>query len=82
MRRYHDLMTLRRVAHHLKTIHQRLLSLYPDVAEELVEEARLLRDESSALLGAEDEAFIAQISPFLHRALVFTGTLHRVVRGP
>ena len=81
VRRYHDLMTLRRVVHHLKTIHQRLLSLYPDVAEALVEEARLLRDESSALLGAEDEVFTAQCSPFLRRALIFTGSLHDVVRG-
>lgn len=82
VRRYHHLMALRRVTHHLKTIHQRLLSLYPGVAEMLVEEARLLRDESSALLGAEDEAFAGKLSLFLRRALVFTGNLHRVVRGP
>ena len=79
VRRYHDLMALRRAAHHLKVIHQRLLSLYPDVAEALVEQARLLRDESSALLGTEDESFAAQLSPFLRRALVFAGSLHRAL---
>ena len=79
VRRYHDMMALRRVTHHLKTIHQRLLSLYPDVAEALVEEARLLRDESSVLLGIEDESFAAHLSLFLHRALLFTGSLHRAL---
>lgn len=76
VRRYHDLMALRRVTHHLKVIHQRLLSLYPEVADTLVEEARLVRDESSALLGVEDDAFTARLSPFLRRALVFAGSLH------
>ncbi len=79
VRRYHDLMALRRVTHHLKVIHQRLLSLYPDVAEALVEEARLLQDQSSTLLGTEDESFAVKLSPFLRRALVFAGGLHRAV---
>ena len=79
VRRYHDLLALRRVTHHLKTIHQRLLSLYPDVPEALVEEARLLRDESSVLLGVEDEAFSMRLSLFLRRALVFAGSLHRAL---
>lgn len=79
VRRYHHLMALRRAAHHFKVIHQRLLSLYPDVAEALVEEARLLRDESGTLLGTEGELFALRLSPFLRRALVFVGDLHRAV---
>ena len=79
VRRYHHLMALRRVTHHLKTIHQRLLSLYPDVAETLIEEARLLRDDGSALLGDEAETYAERLSLFLRRALVFTASLHQVV---
>ncbi len=79
VRRYHDLMALRRVTNHLKTIHQRLLSLYPDVNEALVEEARLLRDEGSTLLGDDADAYVARLRLFIHRALVFTNHLHQAV---
>ena len=80
VRRYHDLMALHRVAEHLKIIHQRLLSLYPAVTEALVEEARLLYGESSALLADEEAVFLVRLGSFLHGALVFTGSLHRAVR--
>lgn len=80
VRRYNDLMTMRRVMQHLKVMHQRLLSLYPGVTEELVEAARLLHEESSLLLGVDDEAFRIRQQPFLHRALVFTGHLYDEVR--
>ncbi len=79
VRRYHDLMALHRVAQHLKVIHQRLLSLYPAVTEALVEEARLLYGESSALPVDEDAVFLARLGSFLHQALVFTGSLYRAV---
>ncbi len=79
VRRYHYLMALHRVAQHLKVIHQRLLSLYPAVTEALVEEARLLYGESSALPADEDAVFLARLGSFLHRALVFPGHLHREV---
>ena len=79
VRRYHHLMALRRVTQHLKVIHQRLLSLYPAVTEALVEEARLLQRDSSVLLTDEDETSLARLGPFLHEALVFTGSLHRAV---
>ena len=53
VRRFDDLMTLTRAARLLNRIHQRLLSLYPDVDEALVEAARRLTAESSALLDDE-----------------------------
>ncbi|MFQ5568212.1 MAG: hypothetical protein ACE5G0_00970 [Rhodothermales bacterium] len=79
VRRYHDLMALHRVVKHLHVVHQRLLSLYPGIPEVLVEEARLLEGEGHVLLEAESNVFLAQLGPFLHRALVFTGDLHRFV---
>ena len=82
VRRYHDLMTLREAAGHLKIIHQRLLSLYPAVDEALVETARVLAGEGSALLDAEDDVFATQLSRFLRDALVFVGDLHGAVRRP
>ena len=82
VRRYHDLTGLRRVAHMLQIIHQRLLSLYPHVSELLIEEARLLQGYGSTLLEAEDEAFRQDIGLFLHRGLVFTGDLHQALHTP
>ena len=82
VRRYHDLMTLREAAEHLKIIHQRLLSLYPAVDDALVEEARLWMGEGSALLEAEDEGFTVRLSLFVRQTLVFVGALNGLVRRP
>ncbi len=79
VRRYDALMALRRAERLLHVVHQRLLSLYPAVGEALVEEARLLHRQGAGLLEAADEAFLEALGPFCHRALVFTGSLHRVV---
>ena len=68
LRRYHELMTLRHVGQELHLIHQRLLSLYPDVSEALVEEARLLSREAARQLdGAGSEA----LGALVRRGLVF-----------
>lgn len=72
VRRYQELMALRQVAQELHTIHQRLLSLYPAVDEDLVEEARLLHATCEQWL-AEQEG--DDLSLFLHRALAFSGQL-------
>lgn len=76
VRRFDSLMMLRRVARLLHRIHQRLLSLYPDVPEQLVEEARLLEKASAALLD-ETTAYEARLSALLPRALRFVEALRR-----
>lgn len=50
-------------------IHQRLLSLYPDVSEALVEEARLVYRDAEALLDEDVEAFVDALGPLLERGL-------------
>lgn len=79
VRRFDMLVALRRATQQLKSIHQRLLSLYPEVPEELVEAARELYGESSDLLDADDDVFEAAAGPFVHRGLVFCGQLFDVV---
>ena len=75
VRRFDSLLTLGRLARLMQTVHQRLLSLYPDVREELVEEARCLQASAAALLGAETDAFPDNLLPFLDRALHFNRQL-------
>jgi len=53
VRHFDLLMKLRRAERLVTTMHQHLLSLYPDVSEELVEEARHVHGEIDALLDTE-----------------------------
>lgn len=53
VRHFDVFMKLRRVERRTKEMHQRLLSLYPQVSESLVEEARILRSEVDAFLEAD-----------------------------
>ncbi|MEM1125073.1 MAG: hypothetical protein AAGI71_00360 [Bacteroidota bacterium] len=53
VRRYDDLMVLQQALHLLQGVHQRLLSLYPAVEEQVVEEARIAYTEGQALLESE-----------------------------
>ena len=53
VRHFDLLMKLRRAERLVSTMHQHLLSLYPDVSEELVEEARHVRGEIEVLLDLE-----------------------------
>jgi len=57
VRHFDLLLKLRRVERLTKTMHQHLLSLYPNVSEELVEEARSVHDQFEALLHAGASAF-------------------------
>ena len=75
VRRFDDLLTLRRLAGLLHTLHQRLLSLYPAVSEALAEDARLLQAESAALLDAEDDAFAGALPALLDRLQAFLEAL-------
>jgi hypothetical protein len=75
VRRYNELMLLRQIEQLLQVIHQRLLSLYPSVSEDLTEQARMLYTDSGVLLGSEGEVFIEDLGFFTHQALVFAGDL-------
>jgi hypothetical protein len=79
VRRYNHLMLLHGIAEHLKVVHQRLLSLYPEVPVALIEEARVMQQIGSTLLEAEDDAFAAQVQSFVRQGLLFAGRLHRAV---
>ena len=79
VRRFNDLMTLRQVSGLLQVIHQRLLSLYPDVSETLVEEARVLYQDSGLLLDVNEALFGTTVEPFAGQAMVFATKLHRAL---
>lgn len=79
VRRYNDLTRLRHVSHLLQVVHQRLLSLFPEIPATLPEQTRILQRQSSMLLEAEETLFQQEIGLFLHHALVYTGRLHREV---
>lgn len=70
VRHFDRLMTLNRVARLLHVMHQRLLSLYPDVAEERLEEVRLLETRAKALLEESGDLFSQHLSHFLEDALL------------
>ena len=80
VRRFDSLLTLRRLARLLQTIHQRLLSLYPDVREDLVEDARQSGTESAAFLEADPDLLADQLPPFLERALRFNRRLEQALQ--
>jgi hypothetical protein len=72
VRHFDLLMKLRRTERLLHDMHQRLLSLYPEVSEEVVEEARVTHDQAAALVDAgEVERVVADLEPFLERAVSF-----------
>lgn len=79
VRRFHHLMGLYRLSRFLGVIHQRLLSLYPDVAEEVVEEARVLARRAGLFLEAEGEVFYLLLEPFLEETLCFSTRLHHAL---
>lgn len=80
VRHFDLLMKLRRAERLVKTMHQHLLSLYPDVSEALVEEARHVHGEIEALLGtASGETGAPALSDVLERGLSFVvWTRHEV----
>ncbi|HET6567311.1 MAG TPA: hypothetical protein VFG50_05045 [Rhodothermales bacterium] len=62
VRRFDDLVRLNRTAVLLHSIHQRLLSLYPAVSEQLIEQARLLQVECRDVTDTEEETFTSRLS--------------------
>ena len=80
VRHFDLLMKLRRTERLLHDMHQRLLSLYPDVSEEVVEEARIVRGETGELVNDGDvERVVDELEPLLERAVSFVvWTRHEV----
>lgn len=71
VRRFNDLNQIHRLSHLLHRIHQRLLSLYPRISEELAEDARIVALQSDALLEVEEADYFDHIETFIKRALQF-----------
>ena len=83
VRHFDLIMKLRRAERQLHAMHQRLLSLYPDVSEALVEEARLTHDAVASLVdGADDvEHVLTELEFVLERIVSFVvWTRHEVQR--
>lgn len=73
--RFIDLMRLQKAGSALQSIHQRLLSLYPAVDEDLAEEARVLKNTADELKDCETERFLAALSTFVDETQLFTHRL-------
>ncbi len=71
VRHFDLLMKLRRAERLIKTMHQHLLSLYPEVSESLVEEARHVHGDVEALLDTASPRDAPVLSDVLERALSF-----------
>jgi len=71
VRHFDLLMKLRRSERLLHNMHQRLLSLYPDVSESLVEEARAVHGEIERLIEADEEDLLANLDTAAERAISF-----------
>ncbi len=71
VRRFSDLTRLHKLSHTLHRVHQRLLSLFPQISEELIEEARILHARSQELIEVEDINFVPDVTSFIDRALPF-----------
>ena len=71
VRHFDLLMKLRRVERLLHSMHQRLLSLYPDVSEALVEEARAAHDAVESLLDASEEELFEHLDIVTEQGMSF-----------
>ncbi len=79
VRHFDALMTIGEVARLLHLIHQRLLSLYPEVGEALLEEVRELEGICGRLAEADEEEMAAALGPFVEQTLVFAVHLRQEV---
>lgn len=79
VRHFDILIKMNRIERLLQVMHQRLLSIYPDVSEELVEEARIVHSDCNTLRDASLRNFVRNLDPFLDQALgLVTWTQHEV----
>jgi len=69
LRRFPELLMLLSCARLTHRIHQRLLSLYPGVAAERVEEVRLLERDAADLLRGPSPTWLADLRAWVERGL-------------
>ncbi len=75
---FEDRLTLSRLARELHVVHQRLLSLYPEAPESLIEEARLRQQEAERLAVASGDSFEVLLTLWLDRT---AGFLERLAKA-
>lgn len=68
---FEDRMLLARAAREGHVVHQRLLSLYPEVSETLVERARAVQAEAARLAAAPEEGFEEALAAWVESASAF-----------
>ena len=69
VRHFDVMMKLRQAERLLHQVHQRLLSLYPDVSDALVEEAREVHADVYRLLDADAETLLDALDPLVERGI-------------
>lgn len=79
---FEDRLTLARLARELHVVHQRLLSLYPDMPEALVEEARLRQQEAERLAVAAGSGFSRMLTLWIDRTARFFEGLAKALEMP
>lgn len=79
VRRFDNLLILQRISRRLHLVHQRLLSLYPEVDADLIEEARILGNKSIEVVETESESELSAFVLYLDRLLDFTAEVQRNV---
>ncbi len=77
--RFIDLVRLQKSSLALHRVHQRLLSLYPAIDEEMAEEARQLKNRCEVLSDAEPDQFSPMLAAFLNEARPFIRKLTRII---
>lgn len=78
---FEDRLALARLARELHIVHQRLLSLYPDVPEALIEEARLRQREAERLASATGDGFERALTRWLDRTSALFEGLAKLVES-
>lgn len=79
IRRFSDLSQLQSMCSHLQRMHQRMLSLYPNISEDLVEEARKLIASCESLLELDEDQYKKGAPLFAQRALQFCDNLREAL---
>jgi hypothetical protein len=72
---FEERMTLAHAARLLHLVHQRLLSLYPQVDAALIEKARMLQTEAARLAAAGEDGFAHSIAAWVEMGGAFASEL-------